>query len=182
MMGAAGSRRRVGITLIEICVAIGILAFCFLPIIQFSKQNVRETQVSQEDLIARHFLMEMVEQLKGANLTSLRQIPSSEIPLPLGQVPPFFKGDDLLGDQKKVLEDIKAKQAAGTGTVTDKGAIVGGEKLQSLQDLMVMTRNAVFREGQPPNPRIHELTCIVRWQSAISKNERRLEYTKILVK
>ena len=50
-------RRVNGVSLVEICVAVGILAFCFLPIMNFSQANVRETQVSQEDLIARHFLI-----------------------------------------------------------------------------------------------------------------------------
>lgn len=173
-----GMRR--GVTLIEIVVAVGILAFCFLPIMQFSRQNIRETQVSQEDLLARHFLIDMVERFKGASLAELKKLPTSELPTPLGQDPPYLKNDDILSDHKKVVEELRNKVASGvTAGGTNVGAIAGGQKLQDLSEMMKLTRMAVFREGTGG---VHELKCIVRWMSSISKNERSIEYSKVVVR
>lgn len=167
-------------TLTEIVVAVGILAFCFLPIIQFSRQNVRETQVSQEDLIARHFLIDLVERFKGASLVELKKLPASELPPALGQEADYLKKDDILSDHKKIVEELRSKVASGvTAGGTNVGAIAGGQKLSDLAEMMKLTRTATFREGASG---VHELKCMVRWISSISRSERFLEYSKVIVR
>lgn len=168
-----------GVTLIEICVAVGILAFCFLPIMNFSQANVRETQVSQEDLIARHFLIDMVERFKGATMAELKRLPPNELPVPLGQDPDYLKKDDILSDHALVIEQLRAKVASGSGG-TDNQAITGLKKYGDLTTEMKLTRLAVFQEA--PTGSVHELKCIVRWVSLVGKAERRIEYSKIIVR
>lgn len=179
MMGGSRMRQVNGVTLIEICVAVGILAFCFLPIMNFSQANLRETQVSQEDLIARHFLIDMVERFKGATLAELKRLPLSELPVPLGQDPDYLKNDDILSDHAKIIEELRAKVATSSGG-TDASAITGLKKYGDLTTEMKLTRMAVFKEATTGS--VHELTCIVRWLSLVGKQERRIEYSKIIVR
>ena len=166
-----------GVTLIEICVAVGILAFCFLPIMNFSQSNLRETQVSQEDLIARHFLIDMVERFKGASLAELKRLPPAETPEALGADPDYLKNDDILSDHAKVIEELRAKVAASSG---DQSAITGMKKYGDLTSEMKLTRAAIFKEAATGS--VHELTCVVRWLSLVGKSERRIEYSKIIVR
>lgn len=179
MTGQMRKRQRPGVTLIEICVAVGILAFCFLPIMQFSQANLRETQVSQEDLIARHFLIDMVERFKGASMVELKRIPPVEIPVPLGGVPEYLKDDDILSDHEVVLNELRQK-AAAFGGGTDASGAIGMKKYGDISAEMKLTRQAFFKEA--PAGSVHELTCIVRWFSLIGKQERRIEYSKIIVR
>ena len=181
MNGVSGVKGRQGVTLIEICVAVGILAFCFLPIMQFSQANLRETQVSQEDLIARHFLIDMVERFKGATLAELKRLPPSELPVPLGQTPAYLEKDDILSDHQKVVDELRAK-VSSTGTATDAASIVGMQQYGDITKEMMLTRLAVFKENPNPALSVHELTCIVRWLSLVGKQERRIEYSKIVVR
>lgn len=179
MSGVRSARRIHGVTLIEICVAVGILAFCFLPIINFSQSNLRETQVSQEDLIARHFLIDMVERFKGATLAELKRLPPSETPEVLGNDPEYLKKDDILSDHTKVIDELRAKVATGNAG-TDASAVTGLQKYGDLTREMLLTRQAVFKEATTGS--VHELTCIVRWKSLVGKSERRIEYSKIIVR
>jgi hypothetical protein len=180
MARTARNGSRSGVTLIEIVVAVGILAFCFLPIMQFSRQNIRETQVSQEDLLARHFLIDMVERFKGASLEELKRLPASVLPTPLGNDGPVVAGDDLLNDHKALVDELRNKVATGvTAGGTNAATVTGGQKLQDLAGMMKLTRMATFREGIGG---VHELRCVVRWLSAISKNERSIEYSKVVVR
>src|ERR1051325_3562143 len=113
---------RKGFTLLEIMVAMAVLAFCFLPIINHSRSTVKETEVSQEDLLARHFLIDMVERYKGSSLDELKStLPPIALPLPLGSEPEAIKSDDILSDRGRIASEMQQK--AQQSGVKDAGLV-----------------------------------------------------------
>ena len=175
---------RAGMTLIEICVAVGILAFCFLPIMTFSQSNIRETQVSQEDLLARHFLIDMVEAYKGEQIEKLKLLPPALVPMNLGEDEPNIKKNQMLNEQDTMLTDLQAKVAADP-TNPDAGGLKGVSVFLDMKKAIQLSRCAYFIPGTPPpagGPAVHTLVCVVKWMSSVSKAERQLEFSKIIVR
>lgn len=184
MIGTWSGRRNAGVTLIEICVAVGILAFCFVPIIQWQNQNMRETHVSQEDLLARHFLMDMVEAFKGEPMRILKALPSAEVPVAPGADDPGITKSPLLRELDMQIDELRQKAAASLGG-TDAEAVKGMQTYLDIRKSIKLSRLAIFRPGPEDAAKqvtVNELVCIVRWMSTISNSERRLEYSKIIVR
>jgi prepilin-type N-terminal cleavage/methylation domain-containing protein len=157
-----------GFTLVEIMVAMAILAFCFLPILTHSRSSVKETEVSQEDLIARHQLIDLVERFKGSSLEELERLNST------GN---FLKSDDMLTDNARVAKEMETV-ALATGKV-DQG-LKGVQRHLETAALMNMTPEATFQKNVQPG--LHKLTVAVRWTSKVRKGERRIEFSKVLAR
>jgi len=172
--------KRNAFTLLEIMVAMAVLAFCFLPIMNLSRSNVKETEVSQEDLLARHFLIDMVERFKGSSLDELKStLPPIELPLPLGQEPEAIKSDDILSDRGRIAAEMQQKSKL-TG-LQDAG-FVGIKMVLDIAAMMKLTRMAWFQEDYQGKKGIHLLTCKIRWESKVGKGERFIQFSKILVR
>ena len=174
-------RSRGAFTLLEIMVAMAVLAFCFLPIINHSRSTVKETEVSQEDLLARHFLIDMVERYKGSSLDELKSnLPPIALPVQVGQPEPgYIQGDDILSDREMIASEMKQKAlAAGKA---DAG-LAGVQTILDIAKQMKVTRTAVFEEDYQGRKGVHLLTCIVKWSSKVGQGERTIQFSKILVR
>jgi prepilin-type N-terminal cleavage/methylation domain-containing protein len=174
--GAAGRR---AFTLVELMVGLGILAFCFMPVISHITAGNREVEWSREEILARHYLMDMVERYKGATLDELRALPPTESNIELGQDPDYLKKDPLLGDRdllvKEMQDTLRLTGYKDTGTA-------GAKQVLDLTKVMTITRMATFKESVG-GPGVHELSCIIRWKTGTGgKNERRIDFTKVLVR
>jgi prepilin-type N-terminal cleavage/methylation domain-containing protein len=168
-----------GFSLLEVVVAVGLLSFCLLPIITHSRQTVKETEFSQEDLIARHFLIDLVERFKGSSVEELKKLPPVESDLPLGSEPVILSRDDILAERRRVVSEMRG-QSRRAG-YEDAGAR-GLEKILDIADLMRLTRGVVFIENVGGVPGMHELTCTVRWKSRLGQGERKIGITKVLAR
>lgn len=163
-----GGARRKAFTLIEIMVAVAILAFCFLPIITHSRSTVRETETSQEDLIARHYLIDLVERFKSSPLEELRALSSTAT---------YLKSDAMLTDHERVAKEMETV-AMTTGKV-DQG-LKGVKKYLDVAAMMKLDPKVAFQENVLPG--IHKLTVSVSWQSKVRKGSRKIEFTKMLAR
>lgn len=167
---------RSGVTLIEILIAVAILAFAFIPILSHSRGTILETEISQESLLARHFLIDMVERFKGSTPDELDSLTSAPVGGPLGTDSDAIKKDAILSDHARVASQMESL-AEATGKV-DKG-LQGIHKFLDLIRMMKLTREATFEKDVQPG--VHRLTCAVRWLSGTGKGERKVEFTKVIV-
>lgn len=170
-MFRTASRR--AFSLLEIMVAMGILALCFLPILQHSQATIGETEQAQEQVLARHFLIDMVERYRNSPIEEIRRLPKTEPQVPLGQEPPIVKEDAVLSDRERVATALTAAGA------TDSGA-KGFQRYMEIAKLMKFTRVAWYEEAPPPS-KLVTLHCKVRWESKLSKGEKFVEVSKLLV-
>jgi prepilin-type N-terminal cleavage/methylation domain-containing protein len=161
-----------GFTLLEIMIAVTLLAACFVPILMHSQQTVKETGESQENLLARHFLLDMVERWRDANLDELRLLPKTEPNVVLGSDPPDVKNDAVLSDRERVLKGLK-DLATATGQVD--GGQKGFQQFEDLVKLMKMTR-VVWFEEKP----FMKLNFVVRWKISSQAPERRISFVKVM--
>lgn len=159
-------------SLLEIMVAMGIIALCFLPILQHSQATISETEEAQEQVLARHFLIDMVERFRNSPIEEIRRLPKTEPNVTLGQEPQIVKEDAVLSDRDRVAA---ALQAAGA---TDAGA-KGFQRYVEIAKLMQFTRVAWYEEN--PAAKLVTLHFKVRWQSKLSKGEKFLKVSKLLV-
>lgn len=169
------SRRdgRRAFSLMELMVAMAILAFCFVPILTHSQSTLAETEESQEQVLARHFLIDMVERYRNSPVEELRRLPKTEPTVPLGQDPQIVKDDAVLSDRDRVAAQLTGAAA------TDAGA-KGFQRYVEASKLMQFTRVAWFVEDGG-GPKLHQLHCKVRWLSKMSKGEKSLKVSKLLV-
>jgi prepilin-type N-terminal cleavage/methylation domain-containing protein len=176
-MDGSPDRRR-GLSLLEVLMAVAILAFCFVPILTHSRATVHETESSQEDILARHFLVDLAERYKAASMDELRDLPPTEPEVPLGQDPIYIRNDGLLSDRTRVYQQLQALAASGYRD----GALAGLKKFVDLSTFMKLTRLATFRENIDGQEGVHELTCAVRWKPRAGPGERSLRISKIVVR
>ena len=160
-------------SLMELMVAVAILGFCFVPILTHSQATVAETEEAQEQVLARHFLIDMVERYRNSPVEELRRLPKTEPTTALGQEPEIVKSDAVLSDRDRV-----AAQLAAAGA-TDAGA-KGFTRYVDASNTMQFTRVAWFIENGG-GPKLHQLFCKVRWLSKLSKGEKSLAVSKLLV-
>src|ERR1700761_6080060 len=98
------SRARVGFTMVEILIATAILGLCFVPVLMHSRQATFETEESQENLLARHYLMDIVERFRDSNLDELRPLAAAKEPVVvLGQDSSYITSDAVLSDVNRIL-------------------------------------------------------------------------------
>ena len=64
-------RNRAAFSLVEILIASSILVGCMLPVITLSQRALSETESGQEDLLARHLVIDMCERFKTVPLAEL---------------------------------------------------------------------------------------------------------------
>jgi len=159
-----------GFSLLEVLVAVAILAFCFLPIITHSRSTIRETEVSQEDLIARHYLIDLVERFKSSSLDELKELKTNAA---------YLQKDALLTDHARVAKEME-RFAQRTGKV-DQG-LKGMQNYLDIAAMMNLIPVVDFQEDVSTggSSKVHKLTLAVKWSSKIRTGERRMGVTKIL--
>jgi len=165
-----------GFSLLEILMAVTIVGFCFVPILGHAQATIRETEHSQESILARHLLMDMIERFKGSDMAELSQLPTSEPAVSLGQEPAYLKNDSMLSDNYRIAKELQAKSLT-TGS-PDSG-LQGHVQFVDVSGLMNVTRVAWF----VPNGKgtgNHVLNCAVRWKSRNGGGEKRLDLSRIL--
>lgn len=167
---------RKAFTLLEIMIAVGILAFAFIPILTHSQATVKETEDSQEQLIARHFLMDMTERFRGSSLEELRDLPKLEPTLTLGQDEDRIKKDAVLSDRDRIAEQLKQQADAGY----KDGGQKGFQRFVDAAKLMKISRAAWFVEGAGGTPP-RVLHCIVKWAPKKGPAEKSLKVSKVIV-
>jgi len=178
-----------GFSLLEILIAVAILGFCFVPILTQSLGSLAETEQSQETLLARHFLLDLVERYRGSSLVELSTLhPPTFAPPPLGTDQDTIAGDALLNDVKNIQDEMaKAAQASG---VLDPGA-AGFNQCVSLGKMIKLTREVYFQDNGamadggvtvPNPPHSYSLTCKVRWMPRNSTTEKTLQLVDVLVR
>lgn len=170
-------RTRSAFTLLEVLMAIAILGFCLVPIMTHSQSTVRETEESQESLLARQYLIDLIERYRTSTIFELRLLPSNEPAVALGSEPDYIKNDAILADKARVAQELE--DLARNRNYVDGGQ-KGFSRMINTTKLMKLTGVVWFKEGSP-TPNLNQIFCKVRWQSAASKGEKTLEMTKILV-
>jgi prepilin-type N-terminal cleavage/methylation domain-containing protein len=167
------SVRRTAFTLIEIMIAVSILAFAFIPILTHSQATVKETEDAQEQMLARHFLMDLTERYRGSSLDELEtKIPQAEPTVTLGQDEDKIKQDPVLNDRDKVAAELKAQAEAGY----KDGGQKGFQRFVDAAKQMKLSRAAWFTKGPP---RI--LTVMVKWQPKKGGAEKELRMSKVII-
>lgn len=170
--------KRQAFTLLEIMIAVAIMAFAFIPILTHSQATVKETEDAQEQLLSRHFLMDLTERYRGSSIEELRKLPSAEpTSLPLGQDEPKVKEDIVLSDREKVAAELKAQADAGY----KDGGQKGFERFVDAAKQMQLTRAAWFAETPGSVPPRGVLTCMVKWMPKKGKPERSIKISKVIV-
>lgn len=107
---------RRGFTLVEILIASSILVACMLPVITLSQRVLVTTGSGQEDLLARHLVIDMCERYKTVPLAELRRaaadpgaLDRDPLLLPLawrtGAKEKRLAGDALRLERKVTLEE-----------------------------------------------------------------------------
>lgn len=167
---------RRGISLIEILMAVAIMAFAFIPILTHSRTTILETEISQESLLARHYLIDMVERYKGSTPDDLEPLAGAATGGPLGTDSEVVRKDPILSDHHRVAGQMQALEEA---TGRKEAGLQGVKKFLTLINMMKLTREASFERDVQPG--VHRLTCAVRWLAATGKSERKIEFTKVLV-
>jgi len=181
---APGPVTTAGMSMIEIMMATAILASAFIPVVQYTRSSVREAGVSREEILARHYLMDMVERFKGSPVGELSEFPATEPSIPLGRENEnsAIRHDAMLNDQERIASTMAAQRG------TDDPESVGEQGVQFFLDLakaMKLTRIVTFQEIQPMSqgrPGMYQLSCIIRWQSQVLRREKRVEFSKLLVR
>ena len=180
-------------SLLEIVVATAILAICFLPILTQSRAGLQETEQSQESILARHFLVDMIERYRGSSPAELLGLLPTALPDPpvtLGQDGQGIAGDGLLSDLTSTLQEMKTQNGQG---YTDKSQ-VGLQQMVNIKSTIKMSREAAFVsmgllkdvDGLDPTkitngPTMYKLTCRVRWMPKNGSSENNVVLTKIII-
>ena len=175
-LGSKAMQTRSAFTLIEIMIAVAILAFAFIPILTHSQATVKETEDAQEQLLVRHFMMDLSERFRGSSLEELRKLPTAEPTLTLGQDERNVKEDAVLSDRDKVAAELKAQAEAGS----KDGGAKGFQRFVDAAKQMQLSRAAWFTEGAGGTPP-RVLTVMVKWMPKKGKGERSLKMSKVIV-
>lgn len=79
------AREREGFSMLEIMVAVGLLAVCLTPVVAFNQRSLSESGVTLEEMIARQAIINMCERYKNESPEVLRDLAAS--PDAIGQDP-----------------------------------------------------------------------------------------------
>jgi len=149
-----------------------------LPIMTSSQQTIVETEQSQGNLLARQYLIDLMERFRGSDLDELRAIlPDTEEVVPLGEEPVYLRDDVILSDKHRVLEELEALAASGY----NDGGRTGFQRLVNTTTLIKLTGAVWFREDATA-PGVHELVCKVRWLAPNGTGEKSLTLRKVLLR
>lgn len=78
-------RDREGFSMLEIMVAVGLLAVCLTPVVAFNQRSLAESGVTLEEMIARQAIINMCERYKNETPEVLRDLAAD--PAAIGQDP-----------------------------------------------------------------------------------------------
>lgn len=111
---------RRGFSLVEILIASTILVMCMLPVITLSQHVLVETEGGQEDLLARHLVIDMCERFKTVPLPELRAaaadpaaLERDELLLPLAWRDAGSREKKLAGDVLRLKRSVMLEENAG---------------------------------------------------------------------
>lgn len=111
---------RRGFSLVEILIASTILVVCMLPVITLSQRVLSETESGQEDLLARHLVIDMCERYKTVPLAELRNaaanpaaLEQDDLLLPMSWRGEGSKEKKLAGDVLRLKRSVKLDENAG---------------------------------------------------------------------
>lgn len=114
------NQKRRGFTLVEILIASSILVACMLPVITLSQRVLATAESGQEDLLARHLVIDMCERYKTAPLTELRAaaadpaaLERDELLLPLAWRAEGSKERRLAGDVLRLRRTVSLEENVG---------------------------------------------------------------------
>lgn len=180
---------RSAFTFLEILTSAAILAVCFVPILSSSQQTVVETEDSQENLMARHFMVDLVERYRGATIEELSALPHpGATPAALGSEPSYISADPLLNDAQAIYQEML--NAAVVNHSVDPGQ-AGVKEFINIQSIIKITREAFCVENPTPlldggaaipnAAHLFTVTCSVRWQPRKLKGERSVSLAVVVV-
>lgn len=175
-------------SLLEIVIAAAILALAFIPILNQSQSVVQSTGESQESILARHFLVDLVERYRGSSIAELQALLPPDpptTPIPLGQDPEYIRKDSMLNDIDRVSQQMQTLAAAGYHDGGEKGY----KKFVDIKEMVQLTREVYFKDiGKLPSavdpetaPSMYRLLCRVRWKPRNGPGEKSAEMTKIMI-
>lgn len=183
----ARHRRTRAFSMLEVTIAAAILAMCFIPILTQSQAIVQSTGESQESILARHLLVDLVERYRGSSIDELKRLLPPDppaAPIPLGQDPAYLRDDAMLNDIQRVAQQMQL--LAGQG-YTD-GGLGGNKKFVAISSMIQLTREVYFKDiGKLPSgdpitgPSMYRLLCKVRWKPRTGPAERESTMIKIMI-
>ena len=133
-------RDRGAFSLVEILVASSILVACMIPVIGLSQRVLSETEAGQEDLLAKHLLIDMCERYKSVALAEIRAAAAN---------PQVLEKDDLLNP---------LFWRTGKSTVSHLAG-----------DVLKLTRTIRLEENAGEQG-LHRVTFVVSWTSRQHRN------------
>lgn len=114
-------KTRQAFTLVEILIASTILVACMLPVITLSQRVLATAESGQEDLLARHLVIDMCERYKTVALADLRAaaadpaaLERDDLLLPLAWRGAGSKEKRLAGDVLRLQRFVKLDENAGS--------------------------------------------------------------------
>jgi len=81
------SRNHRGFSMLEIMIAVALMAFCLIPVLLFNQRNLVEAGVTQEEIVARQLLINMCERFKHEDPAILARLEAQ---------PDLIEGDDFI--------------------------------------------------------------------------------------
>lgn len=142
---------RRGFSLAEVLIASVVLVTCMLPVITLSQRTLAEASCAQEDLLARHLLIDMSERFKTSPLAELKA----------------FAGDPA----RLANEDLLIPLAWRAGQAAGERRLAG--------DVLRLTRTIAIAENFQGQPGLHKVTFAVDWQSR-AKRTRRVTLVRLI--
>jgi len=98
--------RNTGFSLLEVMMAVGITAFCLVPVMVFSQRGLTESAFTRQEILGRMLLIDFCERFKSCRIEELKKVASS-----LAGNPHYLDSDDYLIPRKSMcpqfLKDIQ---------------------------------------------------------------------------
>ena len=149
---------------------------------------MQSTGESQESILAKHFLVDLVERYRGSAVADLLNVLPPDppaTPIALGSDPLYIQNDAMLSDVERVSQQMQA--LAGSG-YNDTGKD-GFKKWVDVKAMIQLTREVYFKDiGKLPSgdpitgPTMYRLLCRVRWKPRNGPVEKSAEMTKIMIR
>jgi hypothetical protein len=142
---------RHGFSLAEVLIASVVLVTCMLPVITLSQRTLAEASCAQEDLLARHILIDMAERFRTSPLAELKG----------------FAGDPARLANELLLTPLAWRQ----GRAENERRLAG--------DVLRLTRTIAVAENFKGQAGLHKVTFAVDWQSR-QKRSRRVTLVRLV--
>lgn len=142
---------RRGFSLAEVLIASVVLVTCMLPVLTLSQRTLAEAACAQEDLLARHLLIDMAERFRASPLAELKPLSSDPA--------------------KLVNEGLLTPLAWKTGEAATEKRLAG--------DVLRLTRTIAIAENFQGQVGLHKVTFAIDWQSR-AKRARRVTLVRLV--